>query len=96
MKIDLSPPQLAPTVSTLPPARPARPQTPGATDSLHLSEASALANADSAAETSPFDDARVAEIKAAIAEGRFRINPETIADSIIRTAQELIEAQRKA
>jgi negative regulator of flagellin synthesis FlgM len=44
----------------------------------------------------PIDAARVQEIKDAIAAGHFRINPEAIADRLISTAQELIEAQRKA
>ncbi|MDR2637366.1 MAG: flagellar biosynthesis anti-sigma factor FlgM [Zoogloeaceae bacterium] len=43
----------------------------------------------------PADQSRIAEIKAAIAEGRFRINPEAIADSLIRTAQEMIDVQRR-
>ncbi|MCL2075217.1 MAG: flagellar biosynthesis anti-sigma factor FlgM [Betaproteobacteria bacterium] len=43
----------------------------------------------------PVDKGRIAEIKAAIAEGRFRINPEAIADSLIRTAQEMIDVQRR-
>jgi negative regulator of flagellin synthesis FlgM len=39
---------------------------------------------------------RIAEIKAAIAAGQFRINPEAIADRLISTAQELVRAQRQA
>lgn len=44
----------------------------------------------------PVNSSRVAEIKQAIAEGRFRINPEAIAERLINTSQELINAQRKA
>ncbi|MDD3481921.1 flagellar biosynthesis anti-sigma factor FlgM [Azovibrio restrictus] len=44
----------------------------------------------------PVNSSRVQEIKQAIAEGRFRVNPEAIADRLISTAQELINAQRKA
>ncbi|MDR0735394.1 MAG: flagellar biosynthesis anti-sigma factor FlgM [Zoogloeaceae bacterium] len=47
------------------------------------------------ASEAPVDDSRVQEIKQAIAEGRFRINPEAIADRLISTAQELIAAQRR-
>ncbi|MDR0234480.1 MAG: flagellar biosynthesis anti-sigma factor FlgM [Zoogloeaceae bacterium] len=43
----------------------------------------------------PVDQGRIAEIKAAIAEGRFRVNPEAIADSLIRTAQEMIAVERR-
>jgi len=48
------------------------------------------------ASSAPVDQGRIAEIKAAIAEGRFRINPDAIADSLIRTAQEMIAVQRRA
>jgi negative regulator of flagellin synthesis FlgM len=44
----------------------------------------------------PFDAARVAEIKSAIAQGRFSINPEAIADRLINSAREMIDSQRKA
>ena len=39
---------------------------------------------------SPFDAAKVEEIKAAIAQGRFKINPEAIADGLIAMARDLI------
>ncbi len=41
-----------------------------------------------------FDTARVAEIRQAIAEGRFSINPEAIAERLIASAQELLGSQR--
>jgi negative regulator of flagellin synthesis FlgM len=40
------------------------------------------------------DSARVAEIKQAIAEGRFRVNPDVVADRLLKTVQELITAYR--
>ena len=40
------------------------------------------------------DTARVDEIKQAITEGRFKVNPEQIADRLLETVQELNEAQR--
>ena len=40
---------------------------------------------------SPFDAAKVEEIKTAIAEGRFKINVDAIADGLIAMARELIE-----
>lgn len=43
-----------------------------------------------------FDAARVSEIKKAIAEGRFSINAEAIADRLITSAKELINSQRQA
>lgn len=40
------------------------------------------------------DAARVAEIKQAIAEGRFKVNPEMVADRLLATVKELIAAYR--
>ncbi|MDR0673131.1 MAG: flagellar biosynthesis anti-sigma factor FlgM [Zoogloeaceae bacterium] len=60
-------------------------------DQVQLSNATLLR-----ASEAPVDNSRVQEIKQAIAEGRFRINPEVIADRLISTAQELIDAQRRA
>jgi negative regulator of flagellin synthesis FlgM len=47
-------------------------------------------------EKPPVNTARIQEIKAAISEGRFKINPEAIADSLIETARDLVNSQRKA
>lgn len=38
----------------------------------------------------PFDAQRVAEIKQAIAEGRFQINPERIADGVLSSVREML------
>ena len=38
--------------------------------------------------------ARVNEIKQAIADGRFKVNPEVVADRLLATVQELIRAYR--
>ncbi len=43
----------------------------------------------------PVNQSRVQEIKQAIAEGRFKVNPEAIADRLISTAQELIASQQR-
>lgn len=44
----------------------------------------------------PIDSARIAEIKTAIAEGRFKINADAIADGLLDTARNLLQSQRKA
>jgi negative regulator of flagellin synthesis FlgM len=68
--------------------------TPAAsTESVNLSAAVAALKGDGKA---PIDSARIEEIKAAISEGRFKINPEAIADSLIETARHLISSQRQA
>lgn len=40
------------------------------------------------------DAAKIAEVKAAIAEGRFKINPEVIAEKLIDAARELLSGRR--
>ena len=46
------------------------------------------------ASTEVVDSARVGEIKQAIAEGRFRVNPDVIADRLLQTVQELLRAYK--
>lgn len=73
---------------TRPAAKPAPAEAAG--DQVRLSVASQVR-----AGEPPVDTGRVAEIKQAIMEGRFRINPEAIADRLIDTARELVNAQRR-
>lgn len=42
----------------------------------------------------PVDAQRIAEIKQAIAEGRFHINPERIADGLLNSVREMLTAKR--
>ena len=41
------------------------------------------------------DPARVSEIKQAISEGRFKVNPDVVADRLLQTVQELISAYKQ-
>lgn len=41
------------------------------------------------------DAARVSEIKQAISEGRFKVNPDVVADRLLQTVQELIVTYRR-
>lgn len=41
------------------------------------------------------DAARVSEIKQAISEGRFKVNPDVVADRLLQTVQELISAYKQ-
>lgn len=41
------------------------------------------------------DSARVAEIKQAIAEGRFKVDAEKVADSLIDSVRQMLEAQAR-
>lgn len=45
------------------------------------------------ADTPVVDSARVAEIRQAIAEGRFKVNPDAIADHLLQTARELLRSR---
>lgn len=47
-------------------------------------------------EKSPVNASRINEIKEAISQGRFKINPDAIADGLIQTARDLVNSQRKA
>ena len=92
MKIDSSGFKTTP----LPPpgAAPQKPAaTPAPTDAVSLSRA---AQAQQTGNKPPVDSAKIQEIKTAIAEGRFQINPEAIAEGLIETARELVSSQRKA
>jgi negative regulator of flagellin synthesis FlgM len=40
------------------------------------------------------DVARVEEIKQAISDGRFKVNPEVVADRLLETVRDLIQAQK--
>lgn len=42
----------------------------------------------------PVDSQRIAEIKLAIAEGRFQVNPERIADGLLASVREMLSAKR--
>ncbi|MDR0996544.1 MAG: flagellar biosynthesis anti-sigma factor FlgM [Zoogloeaceae bacterium] len=76
--------------------RPASARAPsGAGEKVEPSATVSLSGVDAADGASPIDQARVDEIKAAIAAGRFSINPDAIADRLIQTAQELVNAQRR-
>ena len=50
----------------------------------------------SMANTPIVDSARVAEIRQAIAEGRFKVNPEVVADHLLQTARELLRSRQAA
>lgn len=92
MKIDSS---YKPT--TAPVAARAQPKT--ATETMSTAEAvslSPLAGTLQGNEKPPVNSARIQEIKEAIAQGRFKINPETIAGRLLESARDMVSAQRRA
>ncbi len=64
-----------------------------ATDSVSISPQLKTLSSTLAAQGA-FDSGKVEEIKAAIAEGRFQINAEKIADGLIDSVRELIHARK--
>lgn len=95
MKIDSNfKPATTGSVGTSRPKAASEARAGGSTAEVQISQASAqLSGASSGA---PIDGARIAQIKQAIAEGRFKINADAIADGLINTARDLLQSQRKA
>jgi negative regulator of flagellin synthesis FlgM len=60
-------------------------------DQVELSSLAALQ--ETGATTAPIDTARVAEIKQAIVDGRFQVNPERIADGLLESARQLLASR---
>jgi len=73
----------------------AGPPGSGGGDRVQLSPLSSQLQAleSSMADTPVVDSARVAEIRQAIAEGRFRVNPDVVAESLLQTARELLRSR---
>lgn len=73
----------------------APPRAPSA-ENVRLSSLSAQLQAidSNLANSGVVDTARVAEIKQAITEGRFKVNPEAVADRLLETVRELIQSQK--
>ena len=65
-------------------------------NNVHLSpNATKLQNIDSnLASGSVVNSARIQEIKQAISEGNFQINPEVVADKLLETVRELIQSKK--
>ena len=74
---------------------PSAPNSSGG-DRVQLSPLSSQLQAieSSMADTPVVDSARVAEIRQAIAEGRFKVNPDVVADHLLQTARELIRSRQ--
>ena len=75
---------------------PRSPQSSSGGDVVQLSPLSTQLQAlgSSIADTPGVDSARVAEIRQAIAEGRFKVNPDVVADHLLQTARELIQSRK--
>ena len=67
----------------------------GGGDRVQLSALSSRMQAieSSMADTPVVDSARVAEIRQAISEGRFKVNPDVVADNLLQTARELLRSR---
>jgi negative regulator of flagellin synthesis FlgM len=61
-------------------------------DSVQISE-DAKSIASAASSSAVFDAMKVADIKAAISEGRFQVNAEMVADGLIASVKDLIQSR---
>ncbi|SFU62189.1 anti-sigma-28 factor, FlgM family [Nitrosomonas eutropha] len=65
----------------------------GKNDSVHISTLSTGTQVSDAGNEA-VNAAKVAEIKQAISEGRFKVNPDVVADRLLETVKELIQSKR--
>jgi negative regulator of flagellin synthesis FlgM len=91
MKIDNS---FKPTATSVA-GKPASAPTASASTAQEAVSLSQVAGSLQASEKPPVNTARIQEIKAAISEGRFKINPEAIADRLIESARDLLNSNGK-
>lgn len=92
MKIENS--YKSPTTAVTPRAQPKTP-TPAASTAAEVVNLSRQISAQTLNEKPPVNTIRVQEIRDAIAQGKFKINPEAIAGRLIETARDLINSQRR-
>jgi len=91
MKIDNS---FKPTATSVA-SKPAPAQVAASSTAQEAVSLSQVAGSLQASERPPVNTARIQEIKAAISEGRFKINPEAIADRLIESARDLLNSNGK-
>jgi negative regulator of flagellin synthesis FlgM len=91
MKIESNFKPTATSVQSRPASTQATP-APAAQEAVSLS---LIAGSMQSSEKPPVNTARIQEIKQAISEGRFKINPEAIADRLIESARELVNSSGK-
>lgn len=91
MKIDSAYKPTTPVATPRAATAQAAPKT-GAQDAVSLSQ---LSGSLKASENMPVNTARILEIKQAISEGRFKINPEAIANRLIESARDLVNSNSK-
>lgn len=63
---------------------------------VKLSGLASSMSASSSESAAPVNSAKIAELRAAIASGQFKVNAGAIADRLVDTAKELIQTQRRA
>ncbi len=96
MKIDssLKPVGTSSTSAGRPAAGKAGARTEGSSSGTEVRISSASAQMAGASSGAPVDGARIAEIKLAISEGRFKVDANAVADGLLETARDLIQSQR--
>lgn len=92
MKIESKYPQNTAPISSRTPQIRSNASPAASAEAVSLSP---LAETLQSGEKPPVNSARIQEIKNAIAQGHFKINPEAIANGLIDTARDLVNSQRK-
>jgi negative regulator of flagellin synthesis FlgM len=64
-----------------------------ASDQVELSPLASQLHDASTSVGEPIDTARIAEIKQAISDGRFQVNPERIADGVLESVRQLLASR---
>lgn len=70
-------------------------KTPAGSNTQEAVSLSNLSGSLQSSDAPPINSARIDEIKQAISEGRFKINPEAIADRLIESARDLVNGKSK-
>lgn len=83
-----------PVISGAPPQAPKAPTTAPSGSSAEVSLSEVATQLSTSGNSAPVNRAKIEEIKLAISQGKFRINPEAIADELIATSRQLIESSQ--
>lgn len=85
-----------PVIGGAPPQAPKASTTAPSGSSAEVSLSEVGTQLSTSGNSTPVNRAKIDEIKLAISQGKFKINPEAIADELIATSRQLIESSQTA